>query len=302
MDIRTFQVFLALEQTLHFGKTARQMNLSPSAVSRHLQRLEQQIGQRLIERDNRSVKLTPAGRRFLEYARKAIDDWQQIRSDLDTNGKSLHGELSVFASVTASHSVLSTILPEMRNAYPGIDIKLRTGDQADAMDRIISGEDDAAIIAVPDMLPRKLACLPLLSTPLKLVGPTMPGTLSRTIDAALAEQIELDWSALPVVLAERGLARTRFLDRMNEMHCEPSIYAQVAGHEAVVSMVSLGFGVALVPELVIEHSPVRNTIRVLPYLKDLEPFKLGLCAMKDRLSDPMLNAMWQCAEHCYPQQ
>lgn len=301
MDIRAYKVFLSLAQTLHFGRTASLNDLSASAVSRHLQRLEAHVGQVLLERDNRQVQLTPAGRHFLEYARKAIDDWQQMRADLDASSATLSGEVSVFGSVTASYSMLSQILPAMRDAHPGIEIKLRTGDQAEAMDRVVDGLEDSAIIAVPDKLPKKLACLPLRRTPLVLIGPNIPSALSRTLDQIQHSGTQPDWSKLPIVLAERGLARTRFLERMKQLKCEPPIYAHVAGHEAVVSMVSLGFGIAVVPSLVIEHSPIRDTIRILPYMKDLAPFELGLCAHEERLGDPLLKAFWNCAEDSYPQ-
>jgi len=197
--------------------------------------------------------------------------------------------------------MLSQILPAMRDAHPDIEIKLRTGDQAQALDRVVEGMEDSAIIAVPTKLPKKLACLPLRRTPLCLIGPTIPSALTTTLNNCLKTGETPDWSQIPVVLAERGLARTRFLKRMKSLRCEPRIYAHVAGHEAVVSMVSLGFGVALVPALVIEHSPIRDTVRILPYLNDLEPFELGLCAHEERLSDPLLNAFWTCAANSYPQ-
>lgn len=301
MDIRAYKVFLSLAQTLHFGRTASLSDLSPSAVSRHLQRLEANVGQILIERDNRQVQLTPAGRHFLEYAQIAVENWQQIRSDLDVRTAKLTGEVSIFGSVTASYSMLSQILPAMRDNHPGIEIKLRTGDQAEALERVLEGVDDSAIIAVPSKLHRKLSCLPLRRTPLRLIGPTTPSPLTSMLNEYLKTGAEPDWGQLPVVLAERGLARTRFLKRMKSLNCEPRIYAQVAGHEAVVSMVSLGFGVAVVPTLVVEHSPFRETVRVLPYMDDLKPFELGLCAHEERLSDPLLNAFWNCAADSYPQ-
>jgi len=271
VDIRAYKVFLSLAQTLHFGRTASQNDLSASAVSRHLQRLEAHVGQILIERDNRQVQLTPAGRHFLAYARKAVDDWQQIRADLDVANATLTGEVSVFGSVTASYSMLSQILPVMRDTHPGIEIKLRTGDQAEAMDRVVDGLEDSAILAVPETLPKKLACLPLRRTPLCLIGPTIPSALSRTLDEMIHSRAEPDWSSLPVVLAERGLARTRFLERMKQIGSDPKIYATVAGHEE------------------------------LPYMKDLAPFELGLCAHEERLGDPLLKAFWTCASDSYPQ-
>ena len=296
MEIRDCEVFLKLSETLHFGQTAAACNLSPSAVSRLVQRLEQFVGQKLLQRDNRQVHLTPAGRHFQNYARKTVDDWQQLRTDLSQNEATLSGEVSVFGSVTASYSILTQILPTMRENHPGIEIKLRTGDQADGVERVLDGKEDSAIIAIPDNFPDKLSFLPLQSTPLKLIAPNMPSASTRILDRILSKESEPDWSKIPFVLAERGLARERLLQRLQKLDSKPTIYAQVAGHEAVVSMVSLGFGIALVPELVIEHSPQRKNVRVLPWFTDLPAFQLGLCAMHERLDDPLLNALWQCVQ------
>lgn len=62
----------------------------------------------------------------------------------------------------------------------------------------------------------------------------------------------------------------------------PSIYATVSGHEAMVSMVALGCGVALLPEVVLENSPepVRNRVMILERSDEKTPFELGVCAQK----------------------
>lgn len=297
MDIQSLHIFVTLAQTRHFGKTAEQSHLSASAISRHLQRLEQSVGQVLVERDNRQVNLTPAGRHFLSYAKQAVEAWQQVQRDLNNHPDTLSGEISVYGSVTASYSILTRILPVMRERYVGVELKLRTGDQANGIERVLMGQDDCAIVAQPANLPAKLAFLPLQRTPLHLIGPNDNSALSQRLAAFMEQNTELDWSHIPVILAEYGLARERFLQRLQLLNQAPPIYAQVAGHEAVVVMVSLGLGVAVVPELVIRHSPIAPSIQVLPWLTDLEPFTLGLCALQERLRDPLLQALWRCAQH-----
>jgi LysR family transcriptional regulator, positive regulator for ilvC len=301
MDIRSCEVFLKLAETQHFARTAVHCNLSPSAVSRQVQRLELVIGEVLVDRDNRHVRLTDAGQRFAEYARKAVDDWRQLLIDLNRQHSSLRGTVSVFGSVTASYSVLTQILPRTREAHPGLEIKLRTGDQADGVKRVLDGIEDSAIIAKPDSMSSRLAFLPLTRTPLRLIGPRTPSALSRELDAHIQNEQEPDWATLPMVLAETGLARKRLLERLQARRQKPDIYAQVAGHEAVVSMVSLGFGLAVVPELVIQHSPKQETIRVLPWLTDLKPFELGLCTLTERHHNVLLRAFRAVAAATYPQ-
>lgn len=299
MDIRDCQMFIQLATTEHFAKAASACHLSPSAISRQLQRLESEIGKKLVERDNRQVRLTPAGRHFLEYAYQTVHAWQQLRRDLSDDPQTISGELSVYGSVTASFSLLSQILPVLRSSYPGVELKLRTGDQADGIERVLTNSEDCAIAAQPDVLPSQLQFLALQQSPLYLIGPTMGCALSQRLDAALEAQALLEWTQIPVILAEHGLARERFLQRLRQLNLHPPIYAQVAGHEAVVAMVSLGFGVAVVPELVIKHSPRQDTIRVLPWLADLQPFTIGLCARQERLADPLLQAFWQSAEKAF---
>ena len=301
MDLKTLQIFLHLAESLHFAQTAKHCHLSPSSISRQLQRLETEVGHPLFERDNRRVRLTPAGRHFRDYAHKAVDHWQQLQADLNTSQSGLHGEVSLFGSVTASYSILTQILSKMRETYPGIELKLRTGDQADGIDRVLAGFDDSAIVAIPTHLPDKLAFLPLRSTPLRLIGPKTPSALSRQIDQLIMDGANPGWDQIPMVLAERGLAREQLLNHFDEIGEKPNIYAQIAGHEAVVSMVSLGFGVAVVPELVIEHSPKRDTVRVLPWLENLQPFTLSLCALQERIKDPLLHSLWDSAQQTHPQ-
>ena len=139
MNLKELQTFIHLSQSLHFGHTGDAMHLSASAVSRSIMRLEEQVGVALFERDNRRVQLTAAGREFLRYAEQAVVNWQSVLQRLHIQGEALQGELGVFCSVTASYSVLSNILEVFRQRYPAIELKLHTGDQADAIERIVEG-------------------------------------------------------------------------------------------------------------------------------------------------------------------
>lgn len=294
MNEREAKVLLSLAETLHFGRTALRCNMSTSAVSRVVQRMEGDIGHALFTRDNRRVQLTPAGRQVRELVATQSSEWARLRQALHGEGEGLRGAISLYASVTASYSVLADILPALRRDHPGIELKLHTGDQADGMERVRAGFDDCAVIAVPDRLPPGLAFLPIMTSPLGLYGP-VAGPVAHQMQACLDGRHEPDWTQTPLILAEHGLARERLLAHFSERGQSPRVYAQVAGHEAVVSVVSLGFGVAVVPQLVIDHSPVANRIRALPWLGDLAPFRIGLCAQNKRLADPLLAAFWEQA-------
>ena len=74
---------------------------------------------------------------------------------------------------------------------------------------------------------------------------------------------------------------------------EPKIYATVAGHEAIVPMVALGFGVALLPDVVIKHSPMNNQVSYLKLADPISPFELGICVQEKRLQEPIIKAFWE---------
>ncbi len=170
MDIRALSVFLAVSDTLNFSRGSELLHMSVSAVSRTIQRLEDELGQPLLERDNRSVRLTGAGREFREYARNAVAEWQQLRRTLGSE-EELAGEVSLYCSVTATYSVLAPILEAFRATHPSVEIKMHTGDQADGIGRILEGRDDIAVSGCPSQLPRRLEFLPLLESPLQFCAP-----------------------------------------------------------------------------------------------------------------------------------
>ena len=72
MDTKDLELFLALSENLHFSQTGDALHMSASAVSRGLKKIEQEVGQRLLERDNRSVRMTETGRQF-----QSVDDHVQ---------------------------------------------------------------------------------------------------------------------------------------------------------------------------------------------------------------------------------
>jgi LysR family transcriptional regulator, positive regulator for ilvC len=299
MDTRQLQLFLRLSDSLHFGKTGEAMHMSASAVSRGIKKIEEEVGQRLLERDNRRVQLTEAGKQFQVYARQALGQWRSFSEAVKRDTETLSGELSVYCSVTATYSVLSDVLETFRRRYPDIEIKLRTGDQADAIGHLLAGDDDIAIAAMPDKLSPRIQFHILTHSPLLFIYPATHCAVESNIQQQLKQNIPFNWQGIPFIVAERGLARTRQDQWFRSQTIKPDIYAQVSGHEAIVSMVGLGFGVGVVPELVLVNSPLKDKVQVLDVQPSLTPFAVGLCALIQRLENPLVKAFWECAKASY---
>lgn len=291
MDLRDLETFLHLVESRHFGRSARAMHVSPSTLSRQIQRLEADLGVSLFVRDNRTVTLTDTGEQLRQFAQQTLLHYQQMRHSLGQQGPSLNGELRLFCSVTAAYSHLPPILDRFRAEQPCVEIKLTTGDAADAVEKVDSGEADLAIAGKPETLPPGMAFTVLENLSVVLIAPALPCPVHQQV-----MQNPPDWSCIPFILADAGPVRRRIeLWFRRQKLQNPQIYATVAGHEAMVSMVALGCGVALIPEIVLENSPepVRNRVIILSHNDEETPFELGVCVQKKQLHEPVINAFWQ---------
>ncbi|QFU03121.1 HTH-type transcriptional regulator CynR [Halomonas sp. THAF5a] len=289
MDMRPLKHFLALAETLHFGRASEACHVSPSTLSRAIRQLEESLGVALFERDNRHVALTRQGRTFQTYAREALEEWEALRQSLMSEAHTLTGEISIYCSVTASYSFLYELLSEFRTRHPGIELKLHTGDPAQSLQRVLAGNEDMAITPRPRQVPDALGFKSLTRSPLVFIAPhAAHGWIPTTPESPSATQ----WREVPMILSEAGLSRQYTDTWFRALGVAPRIYAQVAGHEAIVSMVGLGFGLGVVPRIVLDTSPLAERVRILPVKPELPHYDVGLCVLERRLKSPLIAALW----------
>lgn len=281
MDIHALQLFRHLATTLHFGRTSQACNITPSALTRAIQRLEEEVGKKLFNRDNRSVQLTAAGERFLRYAEETLAHWQLLQNELAADEQVLRGDLAIYCSVTAVYGILPQILGKFRQAHPQVHIHLQTGDAASALVKLQNREVDAAIAALPDKMPSQLVFHQIMETPLLFIAA-----------GAFAGGKNIDWLRTPMIMAEKGVERQRLDAWFNRQGMTPTIYGQVAGNEAIIAMVSLGCGIGIVPALVLEKSPLREEITVLDISPPLPSLTVGICIQKKKITSPIIEAFW----------
>jgi LysR family transcriptional regulator, positive regulator for ilvC len=291
MDYDGLKLFLHLSETLHFLRTSRACHVSPSALSRAIQRLEREAGWPLFERDRRTVRLTPEGARFADHARETLDSWERLRRILRGKSDKVAGSIAIFASVTATQSFLPELLTGFRERYPDIHIKLETGYAADALGMLAQGLVDVTVAALPDRIPAALVARFVTRTPLLFIAPARSCPVQR-----LAAARTIPWAEVPVVLPSTGLARTLADRWFRRKRLSPVIYSEVPGSEATMALVSLGAAVGIVPRLVMEKSPLRAQVRALSVDPELGEFRVGFSTQRRKLSSPLLQAFWQWIE------
>lgn len=164
-------------------------------------------------------------------------------------------------------------------------LSLDTGDAALAIDRVLQQQTDIAIAPRPDKVPDGLHFIELATSSLVFIRPQLDCEVRAQTLAA-----DLDWSHLPIIVSHLGLSRQRLFSWLAQQQVQPNVYAEVAGHEAIVAMVGLGLGVGLVPQIVLEQSPIREQIDIFATPTEIAPYRVSLCCLERRLQEPIIAA------------
>jgi LysR family positive regulator for ilvC len=282
--------FLHVSESLHFSKSAKALNMSASALTRCIQRIESDLGQTVLDRTRREVRLTRAGELLREYARAHMAAHAHLLEALAAEARAPTGTLRIACTVTASHSVLPKLLARFRERYPGIHLQLSTSDAARCLQRLENDEAEVAVVPEPDAPPAELRFVRLAFTELSLVAPSTDKELARR-----AAQGGSHWRGLPVILPRRGLDRERIDAWFAARGADPEIYAEVEGNEAILAMVALGCGVGIVPELVRKDSSLRGRIEVVQVARPPRGYHVSLCAKERTLTRRTAAALWELA-------
>jgi LysR family hydrogen peroxide-inducible transcriptional activator len=149
MTLRDLQYLVALAETRHFGRAALRCHVSQPTLSAQLRKLEEFLGVALIERRPRRIGLTPAGEAVVERARRMLRDAEDIRALARASQDPLGGQLKLGLIPTLGPYLLPRVAPRITRALPKLQLVLHEFQTAPLVDRVVSGELDVAILALP---------------------------------------------------------------------------------------------------------------------------------------------------------
>lgn len=254
IDLRQLEYFVAVAEELNFTRAARRCHVVQSALSYQIAKLERECGVVLFERTSRSVSLVPAGRVLLPRARHILAELDLAAAELTALAGVLTGRLRLgMIGSAAAEPVVEQALVTFHRRHPGVEIAIEDTGSADMAGRIRGGDLDLAFVGLfADQLPPDLAHRVLAVEPLVAVLP--PGhplaSSPEPVDlATLADEEFVEMRAesglrhqVDAAFARAGIAR--------------SIAFELSTSDAVVRLVRLGFGVALVPRSAAEGRDV----------------------------------------------
>jgi LysR family transcriptional regulator, nitrogen assimilation regulatory protein len=205
MDVRVLRYFLAVAELGNLSRAARQVRISQPALSRQMQRLEQELGRPLLIRRGHGVTLTDAGHRLSERAQVILRQIQKAVEEVRDGGKEPSGTLTLAVPPAAGTVLVPALARRLSERFPHITLRIAAGYSSYISDWLVRGLVDLACLHDP--LPqRSFEIIPLLKEEVFVVGRR---ELLETFDGPIGAA---DLVRLPLVLPSRPNASRRLLD------------------------------------------------------------------------------------------
>lgn len=246
MDIRFLQSFIAIVELGSIAEAARRLDLAPTTVAQQIRALEGDIGSKLLTRSGRTVKPTVVGARIVDRARDLVRDVRDLRSAASDTGLPA-GPLRLGATPSALMGLLPPLLRRWMRAHPDIPIYIEPGTSAVLLDRVMSGELDAAMLVHPAFdLPKTCAWRLLREEPLILLTPSR-----MSVQDALATAAHE-----PFIRYDRNVVAGKMADEYLRAHgVRPKVHFELDGIEHIAKLVAEGFGVSVLPDWPVIGTP-----------------------------------------------
>ena len=257
MEFDDVRAFVRVADTASVSQAARDLNVTQSAVTRRLQRLETSLGTTLLERRTRPVTLTGAGQAALERCRRLLNDAREVRAAA-ANGELPTGELRIGVAHALTELTLTEPVGQVRRKFPKIALRLRTGWSRELLERVRTGALDAAIILLSEgeRLPVEVVGSQIGKERLVVVASRQE---YRSPVLKIQDLAGVQWVLNPEGCAARTALR-RVLLRAN---IDMVVAVEAYNYELQLALVAQKRGLSLVPERILSRSQLRSRLRPL---------------------------------------
>lgn len=262
MELRQLEYFVAVVEEGSFTRAAQRERVAQPAVSAQLQKLERQVGQPLLDRSRRAVRLTQAGHAMLPHARAALAAVRNAQSAVDDVANLVRGALAI--GTVTSHGVdVASLMSEFHADHPEVEITLGTDNSDVLIDKLRDGRLDAAIVSIGVAERPEGLDVAVITDEAVEAGVSREDALARRKSLPLSALCEQPLISLPPGTGLRGVldaacAAAGLSARIAFEASSPLALAELAEH---------GLGVAILPQSVARGRPGLHPIRIVPELR-----------------------------------
>ncbi|WP_270685010.1 LysR family transcriptional regulator [Nocardiopsis endophytica] len=260
LSVDRMRVLHAIAANGSLTGAAEELRVTNSAVSQQLSKLEREVGQPLVERNGRGIRLTEAAEVLVEHTGQILSLVRQAEADLEAHRDAVIGHLRLASIATAARGLVPHALVSLKECHPRLAVELVEQEPDDSIPAVSRGDADMAVVVdwtgAPLPLPRGMERTPLMEDIADLALPSGHPLAHRGL-VALDEVVDLPWISWP-----RGGACGEWLHRMiSEQGSEPRIVHTAEEHQTKLALVAAGLGAAVMPRL--GRGPVPEGVRLV---------------------------------------
>ncbi len=290
LELRHLIALKAIAEEGTFGRAAKRLGYTQSAISQQIAMLERIVGRRLIDRPGgpRPVSLTEAGDLLLRHADAIAARLQAAQADLAALDAGDAGPLRIGTYQSVGARVLPELLREFCAGWPQVDVTLQeSADDRDLIRLVEQGDLDLSFVVMP-LDPGPYEVVELFRDPYVLVVPAGSPLASRDRPPSLRELLDH-----PLISNRTCRTTQRVEDRLRQAGREPNIAFRSDDNGTVQGLVAAGVGVAVVPRLTVDETD--PAVQVVDLGDRVPPRLIGIAWHRDRRRTPAADAFVELA-------
>jgi DNA-binding transcriptional LysR family regulator len=261
LNLERLRTLDALARHGSVSGAAEGLHVTTSAVSQQMSKLEREVGQQLLAKNGRGVRLTDAGQLLADHAARILSQVELAQSDLEAQRGRVVGELRLSAFPTAARGLLPAALATLRTEHPALRVRSCELEPEAAVAGVVRGDLDLAVVLdwynKPMPLPDGLVKAPLLDDPADVAMPAGHRLADRT-EVDLGEFADDEW----ITWAEGEFCHEWLMFTLRSKGIEPRIGHRAAETHTQLGLVAAGLGVCVAPLL--GRNPVPDGVVTVP--------------------------------------
>jgi len=285
INFRQLEVFRAVAETRSFTRASHRLFVSQSTVSEHIRELEETLKTRLFERNRRTVSLSAAGEKLLEYGSRVFLDLEQAEAATRSVRDPYCGKFAFGCASTTLLYQLPPVLAEYASKYPQVEVTISSGTIQEVASQMWSGALDLALVVLPISSP-EFKKLVLFEESFVAVLP---------VDHRLAVGRKLNIADLAnerFILHRRDQNTRKLIDRFFFMKkITARVAIELSETEAIKEMVSRGLGVSILPASAFPQQKSIGKLKTFAIADPQLKRTLALVHLRDKALRPPVQAM-----------
>lgn len=260
MEIRELEYFVAIWQEENLSRAAEKLFVTQPALSRYLQRLEDELGLPLFQRIGRRMRLTYAGERYLAYAQQILQTRREMEAEMTDIRREEKGRLRVGIPPFRCSFIMPAVLPAFRSQHPNIDVEIMEEASAVLDEALACGDIDLAFFSLSEKNTRlnyeileedRLYVILPKGHPLGSAARTEPdGARSLTLEQLADETL---------ILQKHGQRQGQYiLSELSARHIRPRKTIESTNIRAAALLAANGYGAAFLSGGLLRHFEARE--------------------------------------------